>query len=175
MNFWNRPLNQDFLKFNLKSELVTFHMYSQAQNTHTHTPDLQSWKACMRRTRAGTQPGASSSVVFHLGCCSSGSPPTRDLPDTVHCHTRTCDHDPTRWSINSSRRCGGKLNVYWWHSQNETTTSTSIRCSYRLPFIKFCLRKMDCVKQAIPRPFTTPAQQAHVGTIIGVRQFGEGP
>lgn len=31
------------------------------------------------------------------------------------------------------------------------------------------------LKQGIPVPFTTPAQQAHMGTIRGIRKFGEGP
>lgn len=57
---------------------------------------------------------------------------------------------------------------------NQSATSGAIRFSSPPPFINCCWRRTDRVKRTVPGPFTAPAQWAHVGTIICVREFGEG-
>lgn len=142
-----------------------------------------------------------SSSIFHLACSSPGSAPTRDLPDIEQCHahTHTSKHGLTKEAPRPAglegmlrEGPGGQQRVSllwrprWQRERGENehllVTDSNVNTHHHshhqrliVPFINCSRRETRTLKRAFAFFFTTPAQQAHMGTIRGIRKFGEGP
>ena len=93
------------------------HVLTSSKHTHTHThTHTHSRSLVLNRLKAQNQgrPGARSLLLsLSSGPQQLWLSSSQHLPDTVRCHTCTCDYDPTGRRVSASRSYGAKLDVYW--------------------------------------------------------------